>query len=241
MKMCSKERKNYDLVDLCKFIACIFIVCIHTAAFSDLIEEGYYYLESCVFRIAVPFFFIASGFFFGKKLVQTNENKGLLFSYIKRLGVPLAFWEVINVVIEILKQLLIKKVPAAKVVRNVFQSIMFYPYGALWYVQALLIALLLVTYVYRKGWLKECILMSMGLYLIGLLGNSYYFLIFGTKFQWIVDKYLSVFVSTRNALFVALYFVSAGVWIAVHKTKTGGGQMACNRAVWRIYTGNCVD
>lgn len=32
--------KNYDMVDLCKFIACICIVCIHTAAFSDFVSGG---------------------------------------------------------------------------------------------------------------------------------------------------------------------------------------------------------
>lgn len=106
--MNSKERSNYDFVDLCKFIACICIVCIHTAAFSDLIG-GYYYLEACVFRLAVPFFFVASGFFFGRKLSQENGSKSVLQGYIKRLGIPLFFWELVNIAIEILKQLVIKK------------------------------------------------------------------------------------------------------------------------------------
>lgn len=55
--------------------------------------------------------------------------------------------------------------------------------------------------------------------MIGLLGNTYYFVIFGTKLQWLVDEYLSIFISTRNAIFVAFYFVSVGVWIAERKEK----------------------
>lgn len=37
MNMYQRLKNNYDLVDACKFFACICIVCIHTAAFSDLI------------------------------------------------------------------------------------------------------------------------------------------------------------------------------------------------------------
>ena len=215
--------KNYDMVDLCKFIACICIVCIHTAAFSDFVSGGYYYVASCVFRIAVPFFFVTSGFFYGRKLTRgtTGKRKNLLCRYIKRLGIPLIFWEIVNIAIEVLKQLFIKKLSVGAVIRNVVQSIVFYPYGALWYVQALLIAVIIITYVYERGWLNECLLISAGLYLIGLLGNTYYFLVAGTGLQKIVDKYLTVFVSTRNAVFVALYFVSAGVRIAEYIEKNG--------------------
>lgn len=67
--------KNYDMVDLCKFIACICIVCIHTAAFSDFVSGGYYYISSCIFRIAVPFFFVTSGFFYGKKLIRGTAEE----------------------------------------------------------------------------------------------------------------------------------------------------------------------
>ena len=38
MNVCKKEK--YDFLDVCKFVACICIVCIHTAAFSDLIGGG---------------------------------------------------------------------------------------------------------------------------------------------------------------------------------------------------------
>lgn len=38
MDICKKEK--YDFVDVCKFVACICIVGIHTAAFSDLMGGG---------------------------------------------------------------------------------------------------------------------------------------------------------------------------------------------------------
>lgn len=35
-----QTRHNYDAVDLAKFICCLFIVGVHTAAFSDLCRGG---------------------------------------------------------------------------------------------------------------------------------------------------------------------------------------------------------
>lgn len=82
-----------------------------------------------------------------------------------------------------------------------------------------MISLILISYAYQRGWIGRCVIVSAVLYLLGLLGNSYYFLVVGTKIQWVVDQYLSIFVSTRNALFVALFFVSSGVWIATHRVQ----------------------
>lgn len=68
--MNNSRNSSYDFVDICKFIACIFVVCIHTSAFSEYMGDKFYYLLSCVYRLAVLFFFIASAFFFGKKLLK---------------------------------------------------------------------------------------------------------------------------------------------------------------------------
>lgn len=80
-----------------------------------------------------------------------------------------------------------------------------------------MIAVIIIAYIYKKGWLEKCLFVSAVLFVVGLLGNSYYFLIYGMSVQKIIDRYLDIFVSTRNAVFVALYFVSAGVWLAVHE------------------------
>lgn len=61
-----------------------------------------------------------------------------------------------------------------------------------------MISLIVISYAYQKGWIGRCVIVSAVLYLLGLLGNSYYFLVVGTKIQWVVDQYLSIFVSTRN-------------------------------------------
>lgn len=200
-------------------VHCLYLYCMHSHGGFLRFNRGDYYLEACVFRLAVPFFFVASGFFFGRKLSQENGSKSVLQGYIKRLGIPLFFWELVNIAIEILKQLVIKKYHPIIIACNIAQSIVFYPYGALWYVQALFLSLIVISYAYQKGWIGRCVIVSAVLYLLGLLGNSYYFLVVGTKIQWVVDQYLSIFVSTRNALFVALFFVSTGVWIATYRTQ----------------------
>lgn len=49
------RNSSYDFVDICKFIARVFVVGIHTSAFSELMGDKFYYLLTCVYRLAVPF------------------------------------------------------------------------------------------------------------------------------------------------------------------------------------------
>lgn len=157
--------------------------------------------------------------------------KSALLQCLKRLAIPLVFWETVNILIEILKQLFIQDVSVNEVVKNVVQSIIFYPYGALWYVQALIVALFLVALALNRDRLKTCISISLLLYLVGLLANTYYFVIEGTAIQNSVDVYLNIFVSARNGIFVGLFFVAVGVWIANHIKYHSKKSLICVTAI----------
>lgn len=223
-------KKNYDAIDLVKIIACICIVGIHTEAFSDILTDfQYYYLLNGLFRVAVPFFFTVSGFFLGKKF-QKSLSKASIQEYLLRLVPPLLFWEIVNVLIEVLKQRYIQKLHIHEISMNVLRSLLFYPYGALWYVQALLFASIIVFYFKKKDKMTICMTVSTLLYVIGLLANTYFFIIKGTAWEGVVRTYLEIFVSSRNVVFVGLFFVSIGVWIA-----DSAEYYFDNRFVWLIF------
>lgn len=78
-----------------KMIAAIFVVAIHSQPFSGLTEVLVIYLFA---RIAVPFFFVASAFFFFKKPVEQQNIKG----YVRRLAILYIFWFIIELPITIL-------------------------------------------------------------------------------------------------------------------------------------------
>lgn len=78
--------KNYNTIDLFKFICAILIVFMHTYC-RDLGENGSMFVKT-ICAIGVPFFFITSGFFLGKGFERNNndiDKKEYYKKYISRL------------------------------------------------------------------------------------------------------------------------------------------------------------
>ena len=50
-------------IDLAKYIASIFIIGIHTGFFSDINQTLAFVFQNIIFRTAVPFFAVCTGFF----------------------------------------------------------------------------------------------------------------------------------------------------------------------------------
>lgn len=61
--------QEYQVINVLKFICAIFVVGIHTNIMSNSSNAVQWYVLHVFFRIAVPFFFICSGFLFGKKIL----------------------------------------------------------------------------------------------------------------------------------------------------------------------------
>lgn len=55
--------KEYNLIDLLKFLFAICVVGIHTNIAGNSKSTFQWYILNCVFRLAVPFFFCLFGFF----------------------------------------------------------------------------------------------------------------------------------------------------------------------------------
>lgn len=87
------EKDKYEMIDILKFIFAIFVVGIHTNIMSNPKDTFQWYILHIFFRLAVPFFFIVSGFLFGKKYIKNKENlKEISKMQIKRLLIPFIFW-----------------------------------------------------------------------------------------------------------------------------------------------------
>ena len=81
--------QNYSSIDLAKFVAAIFVVAIHAQPFSGLTQTV---VIDVFARMAVPFFFITSSFFFFSK----NPGKKELSHYLRRMGILYLFWFVVE-------------------------------------------------------------------------------------------------------------------------------------------------
>lgn len=77
-------KKEYKAIDLFKFVASILVVTLHTKPFAWFADVDYYF--TCFGRIAVPFFFITTSFFF------FNKEKPDIKRYTKRLSILYLLW-----------------------------------------------------------------------------------------------------------------------------------------------------
>ena len=83
--------KKFDSIDLSKFIASILIVALHTDLFYDVNSTLYTLVCGGIARLGVPFFFVASSFFYFRKPVNWDNTK----NYCKRLLILYAAWFII--------------------------------------------------------------------------------------------------------------------------------------------------
>ena len=70
----SKEKKQYNNIDLFKIIFAVVVVMIHTTPFMDISETANWYFSNTVANLAVPFFFVTSGFLLFDKLAECQED-----------------------------------------------------------------------------------------------------------------------------------------------------------------------
>lgn len=90
--MMRKSRKIECGLDYFKLIASLFVVGMHMEFLKDVGYIGYKAADY-IFRFAVPFFFMSSGYLFEKHNFQTcNEVKKYSKNFIKKLVIPFAIW-----------------------------------------------------------------------------------------------------------------------------------------------------
>ncbi len=213
-------KKSYTGVDVFKFFFALCIVALHTEALAFLPYTANYMITRIVFRVAVPYFFVSSGFFLGKKLLNTTEEQysSVIRTYCLRLLTPLVFFELISLAYYGLTYLRSGKDPVSTIIALV-QSVLFYPFGALWFVQACIVGALLLYPFLKKGKLNLALIMGVVLYFFALIANNYSFIITDTPLAKIVNTYLEHCISARNGLFVGFIFIAIGILCSkIHNT-----------------------
>lgn len=92
------KNESYSGIDYFRFIAALLIVAIHTSPLSSFSETGNFIFTRIVARVAVPFFFMTSGFFLISRYTCNAEKLG---TFIKKTtliyGVAILLYIPINV------------------------------------------------------------------------------------------------------------------------------------------------
>lgn len=214
-----KERQLGGL-DYFKLAAAFLVAAIHTSPFASFRVEADFIFTRVIARVAVPFFFMVTGYFllpqyvFGRSMDMRplmRSLKKLLYLYaaavLLYLPVNLYAGQIQDLGVWVFFRMLL--------VDGTFYH--------LWYLPAAVLGVWIVWFLGRKVPYKILLGISFVLYLIGLFGDSYY----GAAEQVpvlvkVYDVLFMVSSHTRNGLFYAPVFLVMGAGLSRRKSMGGG-------------------
>ncbi|EOP90893.1 hypothetical protein IGM_02155 [Bacillus cereus HuB4-4] len=211
--------KHNVAIDITQVIAAILVITVHTDPLFHYSQDGNYFLVSVLARIAVPFFFVTSGFFFAQKILINRSIKDDLpqvISVISRVIALYVAWILIYFPLQMYSW--IKSEESWRYWLVYVQNTLFEgSYYTLWYLSGLIFAMTFSFVLYKLCKPQKVLGITLILFVCGTFLQSY-FDIFGSKdfFSW----YYTIFLTTRNGLFFGSFFVSLGMYIAYSKKKS---------------------
>lgn len=206
------SRKQYGALDLAKFIAAILIIVLHTNPFSSYSSILNYGFRSIITIMAVPFFFLTSGFLFCTKLNSLDEkDKSDYFKkYFKRLGLMYLLWSAVYFIF-----VAIDWVKNGVVLMDVLQYIKRFffegSYSTIWFLPALMTAVTVVSLLRKKLSYEKIFILAIPFYIIACFGSSYYGIseklpIVSTFY----NAYFSFFDTIKNGILFGWVYVALG-------------------------------
>lgn len=216
-------KRNFESIDLMKFICAILVVAIHLLPLgrpdNPLGVWCSRILRMHVARIAVPFFFMATGFLVFRKTDRSSFTLGNTLPYIRKVYRLYLLWTLIYGAF-ILRNILACEQGVVYGVMLFFRNLIFTgSYSQLWYLNASAFAVLLLSVLlHRRVRFSRILLGSFLLYLVGLIFQPYYGALDPLRQNPVIGKLLRLFdlviVTPRNGLFEGFFFVSLGALFA---------------------------
>ena len=222
--------RQYNAIDLAKFVCAILVVMIHVAPFGNATSHSLFAyfnfgIQNYFARIAVPFFFVSSGFLLFRKASYERFNYDRSKNYIIRMLRLYVIWTIIYFPFVFRSFFYDEKgfiYAVLSYVRNLFFTGSF---THLWYFPALIFAVILISFSLYIGVKPYGILsVAFAFYILGLLAQSWYGLILPIHESmpsiWNLLKATQlIIVTTRDGLFEAFFFVSMGMYFAFFEVK----------------------
>lgn len=190
--------KNYNGIDLFKFISSILVFILHSRIFPLQAVNLNFGITQGICRLAVPFFFVASGFFLFRKMDLYELKTDVIKNYCFRLLQLFGLWNVL---------------------------ILFGETGHFWYLSATMVAVVSLSICLKTFKMKvfSITLLAVLLYIVGLFGDSYSFVIAPLRsvslINYTIAVYESLFQTTRNGFFFGFLFVVIGALFAHYDVK----------------------
>lgn len=197
---------SYPLIDIFRIISAVLVVSIHTFPLKDIAPVFDFYLVKGLGRIAVPFFFMTTAYFYFLKPSKERLVK-ILKQYLVIYIIAIIIYFPLNLynLCYLQDNLLFNTIKAI-----VFDGTFYH----LWYLPATVIGLIIVSMLHKYVSLTKGLVIVSVLYLIGLGGDSYYGLVNNVP---VIKNFYDIIFGfcdyTRSGLFMAPLFLWLGKWL----------------------------
>lgn len=202
------KNKGYVGIDYFRVIAAFLIVAIHTSPFASFSETGDFIFTRIIARVAVPFFFMTSGFF----VISRYARNAKLGAFIKRTAVIYGVAILLYIPVNIYNGYFRMDNLFPNMIKDlVFDGTLYH----LWYLPASMIGAVIAWYLVKSLHYPKAMIAASVLYFVGLFGDSYYGI--AERIACINSFYDNLFEVTdytRNGIFFAPIFFIIGGFIA---------------------------
>ncbi len=200
-------------IDIWRFIVSFLIVAIHISPFDKISPEFDFFFTRILGRIAVPLFLMITGYYILDK--SLNDVK-ILKDYTKKI-LKIYF---LCILLYLPINIYMRKFASINFIQIVKDILINGTLYHLWYFPALILGIWITYFLIKKMSKKWCFSIISILYLIGLLGDSYYGLTsINNTLSSIYRFIFHIFEYTRNGLFYTPIFIYMGYVIKKYKIK----------------------
>ena len=216
-----KTSENYNILDLSKFVFAFAVIAIHTHICCNS-KQVIVEIINQTLQYAVPFFFVVSGYFLGKKLflAKTATEENLIYrKYLKRIAYMYIIWSIIYLPINLYYDIYKFGFSFLFATFDILRGWLFVGQNEgswqLWYLLASLVGVCVIALFRRFNTCFELIFaLSIMAFMIGLLYQEFHETIsISSSGRIIALIYDKVFRFTRNGIFVGWAFLMCGIML----------------------------
>ena len=206
--------KKYGGLDYFRIIAAVMVVAIHTSPLSIFGERADVIFTRIICRVAVPFFFMVSGYFLYEDHSKMKEK-------VHRSAIKTAKLYIIAILLYLPINIYNGYLSSKPLLTNIIKDVLFNgSFYHLWYLPAAIIGVYLTLVLFSTRNDKLALLLAFGLYTIGLLGDSYYGIIANLDpIKELYDIMFRFSDYSRNGIFYAPVFLVLGGLISRHRKE----------------------
>lgn len=233
-----EERIQYKGIDVVKFVMALFIVVLHTHPLEGISGSLNFLLSDVIGRVAVPFFFAATGFLLEQKIRGSGaKEREVLCGYVRRILGLYVIWTILYLPIIVWDKIVDGQDTLLHGIFTMARDFIFAgSYAHLWYLPAAAVGVIITAALTKYTGERYAAVILLLLFGMGLLTQSYFGLLKnilpdgGILWQG-MKAVKKIMVTCRNGIFFGSIFIYMGRWIAGRRIRIGGGAAAAGLVI----------